>query len=169
MKIEYDSICKKALEKGATQAKVIDVDTIIVEPWVQWKCRFGCPRHGKSKTCPPFSPNYEETKNILGCYSTAVLIEGEPPGRKFKEMLVKLENEANFLGYYKAFALGAGPCPLCNECNIDDPCLSPSKARPSMEACGIDVFKTVRNNGFDVNFLEHKNEYVKYFGLVLIE
>ncbi|MGR3218199.1 MAG: DUF2284 domain-containing protein [Candidatus Anammoxibacter sp.] len=168
-KNSYDSICKMALEKGARLVKVIDVNSIAVEPWVQWKCRFGCPRHGKSKTCPPFAPDYKETGKILDSYSTAILIEGEPPGKKFNEMIVKLENEANFAGYYKAFALGAGPCPLCSECNIDEPCRNPSLARPSMEACGIDVFKTVRDNGFEVNFLKHKNTYVKYFGLILVE
>lgn len=165
----YDSICKKALEKGANIAKTISVDSVVVEPWVQLKCRFGCPRYGKSKTCPPFSPDYKETRQILDCYKNAILIEGEPPGKEFKEMLINLEHEANFAGYYKAFAFSAGPCPLCGECNVDEPCRSPEKARPSMESCGIDVFKTVRNNGFEVNFLEHRTQYVKYFGLILIE
>lgn len=165
----YDAICRSAEEKGATLVKVVSVDSVAVEPWVQWKCKFGCPRHGKSKTCPPFSPHYEETKQILASYKVGVLIEGEPPGRQFAEMMVKLENEANLAGYYKAFAFGAGPCPICDECNDGGACRFPAKARPSMESCGIDVFKTVRNNGFSVNFLKHRNEYVKYFGIVLIE
>lgn len=168
-KNDYEAICKDAMSQGATETKVIDTDNIAVEPWVQWKCKFGCPRHGKSKTCPPFSPHYEETKKILKSYEQAILIEGQPPSKQFAGMMVKLENLANLSGYYKAFALVAGPCPICNECNIEEACRFPEKSRPSMESCGIDVFKTVRDNGFSVDFLKHKTDYVKYFGLVLIE
>ncbi len=65
--------------------------------------------------------------------------------------------------------MSAGPCPLCPECPEDEPCLLPYPARPSMEACGIDVFQTVRDNGLEVRFLEEKGTYVKYFGLILLE
>lgn len=165
----YDTICQIALEQGARIAKIVPIDTIVVAPWVQWKCRFGCPRHGKSKTCPPFAPDHAETKRILDSYSSSLLIEGEPPSKQFNGMVVEIENKANLLGYYKAFAMVAGPCPICNECDVTKPCSFPSLARPSMEACGIDVFQTVRNNGLSVQFLKHKGEYVRYFGLVMIE
>ena len=159
----------EAVKLGATALKRISTESIIVEPWVQLKCRFGCPKFGKYKTCPPFTPSYKETRELLDCYKTALLIEGQPPGKEFKEMILSVEHKANFEGCYKAFALGAGPCPLCAECDVEGDCIKPKDARPSMEACGIDVFKTVRNNGFEIDFLEHRNEYVKYFGLVLLE
>ncbi len=166
---EMNSLCEEAVRLGATEAKMIPVSSIVVEPWVQMKCRFGCSHYNKSKTCPPFAPSYTETRNILECYSHAVLIEGQPPGKEFKEMLLKLELEASVAGFYKAFAMSAGPCPLCPECPEDEPCLLPYHARPSMEACGIDVFQTVRDNGLEVRFLEKKGTYVKYFGLILLE
>lgn len=162
-------LCEAAVCMGATEAKIIPIASVVVEPWVQLKCRFGCPSYGKSKTCPPFAPHYEETRKILGCYTHGMLIEGQPPGKDFKEMLLNLEREATLGGYHKAFALGAGPCPLCARCPEEAPCLLPDKARPAMEACGIDVFQTVRNNGFEIGFLEKKGEYVKYFGLILLE
>ncbi|MDO8136111.1 MAG: DUF2284 domain-containing protein [Candidatus Brocadiales bacterium] len=169
-KIEPISVlCDEAIRLGATEAKIIPIDSVVVEPWVQLKCRFGCPHYGRSKTCPPFAPHYKETKEILGYYKYSLLVEGQPPGKDFKEMLLKLELEANIGGYHKALALGAGPCPLCTKCPEEGPCLLPYKARPSMEACGIDVFQTVRNNGLEVNFLERKGEYVKYFGLILLK
>ncbi len=164
-----NSVCEEAVRLGATEAKIIPVSSIVVEPWVQMKCRFGCSHYNKSKTCPPFAPGYKETKEILGCYRHATLIEGQPPGKQFKEMLLKLELEASIAGFYKAFAMSAGPCPLCPECPDDEPCLLPYQARPSMEACGIDVFQTVRDNGLEVRFLEEKGMYVKYFGLILLE
>jgi hypothetical protein len=43
------------------------------------------------------------------------------------------------------------------------------KARPSMEACGIDVYETSRNAGFRIEPVREKSDYVKYFGLLLME
>lgn len=165
---EMKTLCEDAVRLGATEAKIIAVSSIVVEPWVQMKCRFGCAYYNKSKTCPPFAPDYKETRDILGCYRHAILIEGQPPGKSFKEMLLKLELDASIAGFHKAFAMGAGPCPLCPECPEEQPCIMPYHARPSMEACGIDVFQTVRNNGFEVRFLEERGTYVKYFGMVLL-
>jgi predicted metal-binding protein len=45
----------------------------------------------------------------------------------------------------------------------------PKLARPSMEACGIDVYATVHNNGFPVKVLTAKEEKANYYGLLLIE
>jgi len=162
-------LCDETIKLGATYSKVISTKSIIVEPWVQLKCRFGCSKFGKYKTCPPFTPTYKETQELLECYESAILIEGQPPAKQFEGMLLKVEHKANLAGFYKAFSLNAGPCPLCVECDVEGSCPMPEDARPSMEACGIDVFKTVRNNGFEIKFLEHKTEYVKYFGLLLLE
>ena len=38
-----------------------------------------------------------------------------------------------------------------------------------MEACGIDVFTTARNNGFTIDTLDSVKCKADYFGLVLIE
>jgi hypothetical protein len=38
-----------------------------------------------------------------------------------------------------------------------------------MEACGIDVFATVRKHGFTINVLKSYKAPQHYFGLVLIE
>jgi hypothetical protein len=38
-----------------------------------------------------------------------------------------------------------------------------------MEACGIDVFKTARDNGFPVEVLRTRDEGRNMFGLVLVE
>jgi predicted metal-binding protein len=166
---KMELLCDESVKLGATISKIVSTKSIVVEPWVQLKCRFGCSKFGKYKTCPPHTPTYKETQELMDCYESAILIEGQPPAKQFEEMLLRIEHKANFAGFYKAFALNAGPCPLCTTCDVDGSCVMPKDARPSMEACGIDVFKTVRNNGFEIRFLEHKNEYVKYFGLLLLE
>jgi hypothetical protein len=38
-----------------------------------------------------------------------------------------------------------------------------------MEACGIDVFKTARDNGFHINVVRTREDDMNVFGVVLIE
>mgnify|MGYP003809959481 CR=1 FL=1 len=41
--------------------------------------------------------------------------------------------------------------------------------RPSMEGCGIDVFKTLENAGYGAQVLKSYSEKVVLFGMVLID
>ncbi len=43
------------------------------------------------------------------------------------------------------------------------------RIRPMMEACGIDVFKTARHNGFDIDTRKETYGRWNYFALVLME
>ena len=82
----------------------------------------------------------------------------------------EVEREAFLQGHYKALAMGSGPCRLCEECNLEDEvCLHPEEARPAMEACGIDVFQTARNNGFPIAVVENHSCEQNYYAAVLIE
>ena len=38
-----------------------------------------------------------------------------------------------------------------------------------MEACGVDVFATVRSNGYTIDTLRDPSETGNYFGLLLVE
>lgn len=82
------------------------------------------------------------------------------------DLVVEMEKEAIMMGHCYALGLKAGPCALCKQCiSVIDPkkpCLYPTKARPAMEALGIDVLKTVLNAGY-------ANIPPNYFGLILIE
>ena len=50
----------------------------------------------------------------MDCFKYAILVEGQPPAKQFEKMLLGIEHKANLAGFYKAFALNAGPCPLCS-------------------------------------------------------
>ena len=84
------------------------------------------------------------------------------------ELVAALEREVFLAGFYKAFALGSGPCSLCDECNLES-CVHPERARPAMEAAGIDVFATARGNGFPIEVVRTPSSPQNYYGLVLIE
>ena len=158
---------QKIMDIGAREAKIIDPKTVETAPWVRWKCQFGCGGYNSSLMCPPHAPTPEETRKVLDSYKKALLFEA---GRlDTKEIAVKMEREAFLSGYYKAFGLGAGPCRLCDSCSFDQGCRHPDEARAAMEACGIDVFATVRKHGFTIQVVKTYNNPQHYFGLVLIE
>ncbi len=86
-----------------------------------------------------------------------------------RKIAVRLERDAFLAGYHQAFGMGAGPCSLCKECALEKGCRHPREARPSMEACGIDVYGTARNSGFTINVVRDHDDSQHYFGLVLVE
>lgn len=164
-----EKYAKKALKLGAQDAKLISAETIVTAPWVRIKCQYGCSGYGQCLTCPPYSPTPDETARTLKSYQTALLIHGDDH-TDVTTIAARLEGEAFLDGYYKAFAMGSGPCRLCDECNVEDEeCLHPDEARPAMEACGIDVFQTARNNGFPIEVVKNQKCDQNYYGVVLVE
>ena len=94
---------------GADLALVIDPATVVTEPWVEFKCRYGCPRYGKSYCCPPHSPDYKRTREILDSFRRALLfrchsMDGGTP------LALSVGKALAVDGYYKAIAFGCGPC-----------------------------------------------------------
>lgn len=146
----------------------IDPKEVVASSWVKDHCRFGCATFG-SKHCPPHSPNYDETGTRLSEYQKAFLIEGAPPTRSFQKLMLRAEHIAFKSGFYRAFAYWAGPCSLCTECNPPAPPKKCTATRPSMESAGIDVFATVRKQGFTLETRQSENDFVKYFGLLLLD
>ena len=71
--------------------------------------------------------------------------------------------------YYKAWSMGSGPCHLCNECDPRNPCKHGLQARPSMEACGIDVFATARAHGFPIEVVRNYGGNRNHYGVILLE
>ncbi|MDY6912772.1 MAG: DUF2284 domain-containing protein [Chloroflexota bacterium] len=167
------------MERGATNAKQIRPDTIVTAAWVRMKCQFGCSEYGKGYACPPYTPAPEQTRAIVDCYNRAILFHIELPKApdrreripRFLTMLMDLEGEMFKDGYYKALAFLSGPCRVCKECARlkDEPCSFGDRSRPSMEACGIDVFQTVRNNGFFIEPLRERHETQNQYGLILVD
>jgi predicted metal-binding protein len=88
--------------------------------------------------------------------------------RKMRRSLVAVERELFLDGYYSAFAMAFGPCNLCPSCHLDGDCKYPELARPSMEACGIDVYATARNAGFPLSVVRRHDEGCVMCGLVLV-
>jgi predicted metal-binding protein len=168
-----------ALKREATSVKQIHPSSVVTAPWVRLKCQFGCGGYNYNYCCPPHTPTAHETRRILDCYNRALLFhmetlwskDREKRLKKFLRTLIDLEEIMFKDGYYKAFVFLAGPCELCKECGkiAGTFCTNSDRARPSMEACGIDVFQTVRNNGFRIETLHEETEPRNTFCLMLVD
>ncbi len=111
-----EAVLEKAYAIGCEKAKIIDTSTVIVEKWTRWKCLYGCPFYNKDGYHPPFAPSVEETKEVLGEYTKAILLNG-PKGKELTNVAVHLEGEAYQMGFYKAFELTALPSGTGGESN----------------------------------------------------
>ena len=177
--IDLEKYCQRAVEGGVTHAKQVHPSSIVIADWVRWKCQFGCKGYNRSYTCPPDSPMPEQTRAMIDEYHRTILFRTEAHPvpdllerrKENRKMLVDLEIEMFKDGYYKAFVFMSGGCGLCDECGKTrgEPCPLGLRVRPSMEACGIDVYQTARNNGFFIKTLRDKTETRNYFGLMLVD
>ena len=176
---DLEKYCTQAIEKGVTHAVPIDPKTIVTAPWVRLKCQFGCPSFNKSYCCPPDSPTPEQTQAVIDSYQRAILFHLEAKKEKDRsdkykshlKMLIDLEGELFKDGYYKALVFLCGPCRLCRVCLKlkGESCVYGFRARPSMEACGIDVYRTVRNNNLFIEPLREKNQTHNSYCLMLVD
>ena len=123
--------------------------------------------YGKRLTCPPYSPTYEVTRKTIAEFNTALLVEGEIV--KVTPVVAALERELFISGYYRAMAMGEGPCVKCTECSLEKGCSFPYQARPAMEACGIDVYQTLKNNGVTIEVAKTYESPHRHHGVVLVE
>ncbi len=174
---KLDRYVKRALGLGVSKALIIDVDSIVTGNWVRLKCQYGCGGYGASLTCPPYSPTPDYTRTMLTEYSKALLIQMKDidprkismTSKHLRRVVSDMEREIFLDGYYKAFGMASGPCELCRTCDTTTGCKHPYQSRPSMEACGIDVYQTARNNGCVLEVVRSEDALCSFMSLVLIE
>ncbi|MFQ5841569.1 MAG: DUF2284 domain-containing protein [Thermodesulfobacteriota bacterium] len=179
-----------AIKQGATEAKIIPAREIVLDERVRLKCQVPlCNEFGNHLLCPPNSPSLAQFREVLKNYSKALLIQLRTPrdrlsskseqglkkaiyarANELHEIINGVERLAQEL--YFTFAAGfiGGACKLCTPCvgvASGRPCKHPFKARPSMEAVGIDVYLTAQKAG--LGFSYGIEDEVVWNGLVLLE
>jgi predicted metal-binding protein len=172
---DLDRYKEKALELGATNAKIIRAEEIPVDERVTVKCQIPrCFGYGVSAHCPPHTMKAAELKELLKKYHWAVFFTREVPAKvivrdkaTIKERVAayqevfkivsEIESMAFYDGHYLAFGFAAGSCrhTFCGQqenCQAMEGkrCRFSLLARPSMEAVGIDVYKMVAATGWDI-------------------
>lgn len=159
---------QKALSLGFFEAEAIDTTSISIEAWVKAKCTYGCMFYGKKWSCPPNSMGADEFRELLGCYSKAIIVAGQPPLQDFQRKLLDLEAAAFLNGSKKALIFSGGPCTWCQSCD-ERQCRFPEKRRPSLESCGCDVFALAESCGISLQPIKSSADFVQYIGLLLVE
>ena len=177
-------------ETGATEAKIVPVHEIVLDERVILKCQVPlCNEYGNHLLCPPNSPSLAQFREVLKKYSSALLIQLRTPtdqssskpeedrkkaiyarANELHEIINVLEKVAQELQFTFAAGFIGGACKLCDPCvgvKSGKPCKYPFKARPSMEAVGIDVHLTAQRAG--LGFSPDIEKEVVLNGLVLLE
>lgn len=166
-----------ALEWGASGAAVIPAAQVVIDERVRLKCVVPrCLRAGETPNCPPYAPDLDLVRRALGRFSWAVLLKcdvepleayapsvGATKAEKRRvlsfhqqsgEIVYRLERQAYKDGYHLAMGFGGGSCKdhLCKGllCQFLDSgrCRFPHRARPAMEAVGIDVIGLINEVGW---------------------
>ena len=178
LRADLERYCRLALESGASEAVVIPADNVTIDERVRLKCVVPrCIRAGETPNCPPYAPDLDLVRRALSRFSWAILLKCnvEPleeyvPGRgatkaekrrvlsfhkKGSDVVCALERQAYKDGYSLAMGFGGGSCKdyLCGGviCQFLDSgrCRFPHRARPAMEAVGIDVITLINKVGWE--------------------
>lgn len=182
-------LIQTALEAGATEALFIGAENIIVDDRVRLKCFVPLCRHYGDLVCPPNVPTPDEFRKYLSLYrfgimlstqyvnppKPASLVDSKDVSREIRkksvdlsDILLKLEAVSLQKGYRFAAGFTGGSCFYCEECvKTGGECKTPYKARPSMEAVGVDVVATLGN--IDMNLEFPVSDKVKWWGMLLVD
>jgi predicted metal-binding protein len=168
---------QRAFELGATDAKIITTDVVVIDERVRVKCVYPkCGSYGTNAHCPPHAMDLDLVRKVVNNFQYAIFImlkasskklAGGPESREKKlwvgphtkmyEIIAKIESEANRDGYYLSTAFSAGPCKavFCpnDECSALVPgkgCRHSLKARGSMSGAGMDAYAMAVKVGWDI-------------------
>lgn len=86
-----DFLRKQALELGATDAKIIPVEKIVIENRVVFKCKLGCEKYGKTLACPPYAPSPENFQKIVNEYHYALFMKFKSQAEGNSELIKHLK------------------------------------------------------------------------------
>jgi predicted metal-binding protein len=162
--------------------KVINPNQLIVTQKVRDYCiENKCGKYNKNFMCPPYTGDINSFKERLKNYRKGIIIgvkdkilkddrkeKAYESADKLHKIMLDAELMAKKLGFDNGTALIGGNCRICRVCAVElglKNCLYPEKARPSLEAMGIDVIETLRNIGIT---LEFRQDEVTWIGLLLI-
>ncbi len=175
LKKDLADLKQEALDLGATSAEIIPASMVEIDDRVRLKCFSPlCTHYDKCQFCPPHVMDLDSVRRALSKFSWAVLLKLDvvPPSEfadravqreaaakwtaKVNEIVGGVETLAFGMGYYLAVGFSQGSCRtgLCKQerCRVleGENCPYPLKARPSMEAMGIDVFRLVTKVGWEI-------------------
>jgi predicted metal-binding protein len=176
LKKDLERYCRFALEEGASDAIVVPATDILVEDRVRGKCQIPrCGSFGSSANCPPHAPNPDDIRRIVRDYHSAIFLRlllpvAEMAGPEVLEsrsnvrsqlethrIVSEVEARAFYDGYCLAMGFGSGSCKMafcpgqpCRALLPGQSCRQPLRARPSMEAVGMNAMAMAVRAGWEI-------------------
>jgi len=174
-----------AMQLGATDAKIISTEAVIVDERVRARCFSPrCPYYGTNLHCPPHAWDLDFTRKTVGKYKCGVFAmlrvppeehagpdyddpskHRVPGALKMYEIVSKIQSAAFYEGHHLAVAFGGGPackrvfCPKLDCQGLQGKgCRFALKVNPSMHSVGMDVYAMVSNAGWDIHPIGKKAE-----------
>jgi predicted metal-binding protein len=115
-------------------------------------------------------PDGGEGEGLAGTSEAERMKSAKDAQKKLHDIVCRIESRCVEEEYHFSAGLIGGPCPLCEECvgiKSGLPCRYPFRARPAMEALGIDVMATAAKAGLRLGF--GRDDGRSWAGLVLID
>jgi predicted metal-binding protein len=177
--INNEEIESILINQGFSDYKWINPKEIVVAHWVRVKCTFGCDEYGLG-SCPPHTPSVNDCDSFFKEYARGLIIrlsvfadKNSYPtdwSREKTNKLLDIEREIFLKGFHKVFLLNQASCNLCKKCSGNRiECKDKIKSRPSPESFAVDVYKTVRNAGLEIEVIDvNPSEMIK-IAILLIE
>ncbi|MCP8308204.1 MAG: DUF2284 domain-containing protein [archaeon] len=92
LRADTKELCEIAIKSGASDAKPIKADQVVIDERVLLKCRYPpCMWYGQCLMCPPFTPSPQEFSRYLQKYRYAVIVQFEFPYPD--ELATKIKND----------------------------------------------------------------------------
>jgi predicted metal-binding protein len=197
LQADLEKFRQTALELGATGAKIITADQVVVDERVRAKCMNPkCNFYGTNGNCPPHAPDLDTVRKTIQSFHYGIMIINQFPIKAAAEgkrrgpeelkdnlqnhkIIAKIESQAFYAGYYLALGFGDGPCKprYCpdRECSVltGKGCRMGLRARYSMESWGMNAYLMATRAGWDIYPIGTKTgcEDVPYevtLGLVMV-
>jgi predicted metal-binding protein len=177
-----NAILKTIIELGASHCQFISSGRLLPEERIRKYCyenKCGC--YGKHLMCPPHTGSIDEVTQKFAMFTTGILVQyskrldvqtdtGGLTASKRQLHHIILDTETYLrekAGMVKLFGMIAGECGLCEKCAgyAGEACVYPDRARPSLEALGVDVIGLLKRLSLDGNFYDDK---ITWTAMVLI-
>jgi predicted metal-binding protein len=174
LQADVERYCSRAIELGAADARMVRAEDVPIDERVALKCSIPkCFGYGTCANCPPHSLTPEQTRKIAALYRYGVLLKIDVPPpvivrdretirerveayQHVFDLVSRIESESFYDGYYLSVGFAAGSCKSTYCYNVDctvlqgEKCRLALRARPSMEAVGIDCYRLATEQGWEI-------------------
>ena len=166
---KFDKYMQIAKDLKMIDSRIISAGDIFFDIRAVLKCRWGCEDFfNQTVKCDTRNTSYSERTEMVKAYKNILLVHSHDAVELSKAVL-EIEKTAFLDGYYFSFAIRY--CKLCKSCAVDQgkSCPIPEKVRPCEQSFGIDVYRTIRNQGLPCDVLQNKADVQNRYGFVLLE